>query len=245
MNDMRWVDDEVEVEDSVRSPRALTGESMRDGFFDAMSTLSLGLVRMDGGSLHVGPFEMLHFDLPATTSQSVSWPIDGGLLATAPGGYLELRSTEGEIVARVEGYRPRLPKPVYMLTQLPLHHAVVRLQLLRLRGRRPVAGVPADVTGRLAAGAIDAAICAGVALVVARKRRLRALVALAAGYHVVAWATSERTIGGAVLRQRVVSIDGSRPSLAQAALRFATLPFALFRLRATHDEIAGTEVVTD
>jgi RDD family protein len=245
MNDMRWMDGEVTVEDRVQSARAVSGEALRDGFFDAAATLSLGLIRMIGGSLHVGPFEVLRFDLPATTSHSVSWPIDGGVLAGAPGGYLEVRSTDSQIVARVEGYRPRLPKPVYMVTQLPFHHSLTRLQLLRLRGRKPVPGVPADVSARLAAGAIDAGICAGIALMAARRRRARAFLAITTGYHIAAWAASGWTIGGAIMRQRVVSIDGSRPSFGQAVLRFATLPLAAFRLRAVHDALASTDVITD
>ena len=245
MNDMRWMDGEVTVEDRVQSARVVSGEALRDGFFDAAATLSLGLIRMSGGSLHVGPLEVLRFDLPATTSHSVSWPIDGGLLAGAPGGYLEVRSTDSQIVARVEGYRPRLPKPVYMVTQLPFHHALTRLQLLRLRGRKPAPGVPADVSARLAAGAIDAGICAGIALMAAHRRRARAFLAITAGYHVAAWAASGWTIGGAIMRQRVVSIDGSRPSFGQAVLRFAALPLAAFRLRAVHDALASTDVITD
>jgi RDD family protein len=242
---MRWVQGEVEVEDSIHAPRPLSGEFLRDGFFEALAMLSLGLIRMEGDSLYVGPVEVLEFDVPATTSYAVTWPVEGGLLAGAPGGYLELRYDEGRLVARVEGYRPRLPRPIYMLTQLPIHHAVVRLQLLRLRGRKPVTGVPADVSGRLAGGLIDTGLCAGVTLALARRHRLRALLAIAAGYHIAAWAVSGRTIGGAILRQRVVSIDGSRPSLTQAVMRFATLPLAAFRLRAVHDEIAGTDVIAD
>lgn len=242
---MRWVDGDVTVEDRVRSARQLSGEALRDGFFDAATTLSLGLIRLRGGSLQVGPFEVLNFDFPATTPNSVSWPIQGGALAGAPGGYLEIRSIDGHIVARVEGYRARLPKPLYMLTQLPLHHALVRLQLLRLRGRRPVPGVPADVSARLAAGTIDAGICAGLALAIARRRRVRAFLGIAAGYHVAAWAVSGWTIGGAIMRQRVVSVDGSRPSFGQAALRFVTLPLAALRLRAVHDDVASTDVITD
>jgi uncharacterized RDD family membrane protein YckC len=105
--------------------------------------------------------------------------------------------------------------------------------------------VPADVSARLAAAAIDAGICAGIALLAGRGRRTRTFLAIAAGYHIAAWAVSGRTLGGAVMRQRVVSVDGSRPSVAQAALRFATLPLAAFRLRALHDEMAGTGVITD
>jgi RDD family protein len=242
---MRWVDGQVAVEDGIRAPRPLSGEAMRDGFFEGATRLSLGLIHLSGDSLYLGPWELLHFDLPVTSAHSVSWPIDGGALADEPGGYLEVRSTDEHLVARVEGYRPRLPKAVYMLTQLPVHHAVVRLQLLRLRGRQPAAGVPADVSRRLAAGVIDVGICAAIAVAVARRRRLRALLAIAAGYHVAAWAVSGRTVGGAIMRQRVVSVDGTRPSLAQAALRLAMLPLAAVRFRAVHDEIAATDVVAD
>jgi len=245
MNDMRWIDGEVQVEDSVRAERPLSGETLREGFFEAAAELSLGLIRMRGDSIYLGPLELLRFDYPATTTQSVSWPIEGGMLAGEAGGYLEVRSAEGQLVAKVEGYRPRLPRPIYMLTQLPLHHALARLQLLHLRGRRPVPGVPADVSGRLAAGLIDAGICAGIALTVARRRRFRALLAIAAAYHIAGWAVSGRTVGGAIMRQRVVSVDGSRPSLGQATLRFVTLPLAAIRLRALHDDVASTDVITD
>ncbi len=245
MNDMRTVSGAVTVDDSVRSPRPLSGEALRDSFFETMTELSLGLIQYRDRALRLGPVVLIRFGLPTTDDRRASWSIEGGLLAAAPGGRIEVRSVDNHLEARVEGYRPSLPMPVYSLTQLPLHHAVVRLQLLRLRGRLPVPGVPADVSARLAAGAIDAAICAAIALVLGRPRRLPALLAIAAGYHVAAWTVSGRTVGGAVMRQRVVSIDGSPPSLAQAALRFATLPFAAFRLGAWHDEIAGTDVITD
>jgi hypothetical protein len=245
MNDMRWVGGAVTVEDRVRSPRPLSGEVLRDSFFQTMPALTLGLIQFRDRALRLGPIELIRFGAPSTSERSVSWPIEGGLLAAAPGGTIEVRAVDGRLEATVDGYRPALPMSVYALTQLPLHHELARLQLLRLRGRLPVPGVPADVSSRLAAGAIDAGICAGIALVVARRRRFRALAAIAAGYHVAAWAVSGRTVGGAVMRQRVVSIDGSRPSIAQAALRFATLPLAAFRLRAVHDEIAGTDVITD
>jgi uncharacterized RDD family membrane protein YckC len=84
-----------------------------------------------------------------------------------------------------------------------------------------------------------------VALVVGRKRRLAALAGIAAGYHVACWSTSGRTVGGLLTRQRVVSVDGSRVSIGQALIRLLTLPLAALRVRAVHDELAGTEVVAD
>jgi RDD family len=249
MNDMRWpnksTDGGVVVKDSVRAPRPLSGEALRSSYFDTTAALTLGLVKFRDETLRLGPWELLRFGPPATDSQSVYWPIQGGLLAAGPGGRFEVSSRDGRLAAKVDGYRPALPLPVYALTQLPVHHALVRLQLLRLRGRQPSAGVPANVSGRLAAAAIDAALCAGIALALARKRRLTALLAVAAGYHVAAWSVSGRTVGGAIMRQRVVAVDGSRPSLAQAALRFAFLPLAAFRMRAVHDEIAATDVISE
>jgi hypothetical protein len=48
-----------------------------------------------------------------------------------------------------------------------------------------------------------------------------------------------------VMRQRVVSVDGSPPTLEQSALRLLAAPLALIGSRARHDELAGTDVVLD
>jgi hypothetical protein len=242
---MRWVDGRVWVEDAVASPRAPTVERLRNGFMRGTADMTLGIVQARDHSLVAGPLELLRFGDPQTTAGGVSWAIEGGVLAAEPGGRLSVSIDDTRIVARVEGYRPALPRGVYQLTQLPLHHALVRLVLLRLRGRRPAPGVPADVSSRLAAGAIDVAICGALTLLLARRRRVRAFVALTAGYHVAAWSVSGRTIGGALFRQRVVAVDGSRPTPVQALLRLIALPFAGIRFRAIHDEVAGTEVVAE
>jgi len=70
-------------------------------------------------------------------------------------------------------------------------------------------------------------------------------VGITAGYHIACWTISGRTIGGALTRQRVVAVDGSRVSVGQAVIRLLALPFAVARVRALHDEIAGTEVISD
>lgn len=242
---MRWVDGGVLVEDKVRAPRPLSGEALRSSYFDTTATFTLGLVRFRDGALRLGPWELLRFGPPATDPRGVIWPIQGGLLAAGPGGRFEVSWRDGHLAAKVDGYRPALPPAMYALTQLPVHHALMRLQLLRIRGRLPSAGVPADVSSRVAAAAIDAAVCAGITLALARRRRLKALVAIAAGYHMAAWSASGRTLGGAIMRQRVVAVDASRPSLTQAALRLALLPLAALRMRAVHDEIAGTDVIAE
>jgi uncharacterized RDD family membrane protein YckC len=105
--------------------------------------------------------------------------------------------------------------------------------------------VPAAPTRRFAGGAIDIGLCAGVALMAGRRRRLAAFAGLAIGYHVACWSSSGRTVGGLVAGQRVVSVDGSRVSIGQSLVRLLALPLAALRLRAVHDEIAGTEVISD
>lgn len=176
------------------------------------------------------------------SAYSVQWPIEGGLLAAAPGGHLRLQSAKGRLVASVDGYAPRLPKPIYELTQLPFHRLVTRLQLLRVRGGS-APGVRAEPSSRLAAGAIDVSLCAGLSLFAGRGRRGWALLGITAGYHIACWSTTGRTLGGVITKQRVVSADGSRVTGAQATLRFIALPLAAVSLRAIHDEVAGTDVI--
>jgi len=149
------------------------------------------------------------------------------------------------LIASLEGYRPRLPFVLYVVTQLPVHHLVMRIYLLRVRGRLPEPGMPAAPARRLTAGAIDVGLCAAIALVVGKRRRLATFAGIAAGYHVACWSISGRTLGGMITRQRVVSVDGSRVSVGQALIRLCALPLAALRMRAVHDEIAGTEVIAD
>jgi uncharacterized RDD family membrane protein YckC len=68
---------------------------------------------------------------------------------------------------------------------------------------------------------------------------------VAAGYHLACWTISGRTIGGALMKQRMVSVDGSGLDVGQAIVRLALLPVALVLRRAVHDEIAGTDVIAD
>ena len=136
---------------------------LRDSFLPGISALTLGLVRAGDDSLRLGPFELLRFGPARVSRTAVEWPIDGGLLAGAPGGSWRLHSSGGRLVASVDGYRPRLPAAVYSVTQLPLHHLLTRLHLLRLRGRDPAPGVTATSSDRWRAAAVDLAFCASLA----------------------------------------------------------------------------------
>jgi uncharacterized RDD family membrane protein YckC len=82
-----------------------------------------------------------------------------------------------------------------------------------------------------------------VASVIGRRRRIPVLIGVALGYHLACWTLSGRTIGGAVMKQRVVAVDGSRLSAGQAIVRLVSLPLAAVRRRKVHDEIAGSDVV--
>jgi RDD family len=241
---MRWIDGRVSVEDSVAMPNAVTGKALRDGFWADIPALTLGLVQVQDSSIRLGPLELIRFGRPRVTQSSVQWPIQGGLLARAPGGHLRIETLYGRLVASVAGYQPMLPRALYALTQLPIHHLWSRLHLLRVRGPEPSPGVSVDGSSRLIAAAIDVGFCIGVAALFGRRRRVPALLGVAAGYHLACWTLSGVTLGGAVMKQRVVAVDGSKVSIGQAIVRLALLPLAAVRMRDVHDEIAGTEVVT-
>ncbi len=228
----------VDLEDSVRTPLAPSPEHLRDFYFAATERLTLGLVRHRDNSLRLGPLTLIRFGEASRTAHGWSFPISGGVLAAEPGGELWVGSTDGRTSVAVVGYRPSLPLPVYRPTQYLFHRFLTRLALLQLRGRVPVESPPATPAARLAAGAIDAGVC----LFIARGRPRRALL-VAVAYHVGCWSFGGLTLGGLLLRQRVVAVDGGPVTPGQAALRLALLPLALFRLRTVHDEVAGTDVV--
>jgi len=232
----------VTVVDTVtsRQPPAIL-----DDYLSAMQRLTYGLVRARGDSLRLGPVTLLRFE-PASRQVS-GWrrPIIGGLLAGQAGGSLSIGWQDGRLVGEVTGYLPWLPRRLYELTQLPLHHALMRLYLLGLRGRVPPPGLPAGPAQRLAAAALDLALCAaGTALARPPARRFLPLLAgVTSVYHVGFWCLAASTPGGRALGQRVVGLDGRRPSLLQAVLRLTAVPLAVRARRALHDERAGTDVI--
>jgi len=238
----RWIDGRVYVEDSVAIANAVSGKELLDRYLDDIEVLTLGVARMRGTSMRVGPVELLRFGPPKVSKYQVHWPIESGLAAGAPGGAFKVRATGGRLVATLEGYRPRVPPFVYTLVQLPIHHLLTRLYLLRARGRMPSPGVPATRRDRYRAASVDVALSLTLAGLAGR-RRLRPTLAIAAAYHVACWSIWGRTLGGLVTRQRVVAVDGSRLTPAQSLLRLALLPASWFTGRPIHDEIAATEVI--
>lgn len=224
---------------------AIPGTALRDAFLAGIPRVTMGLIHSRGNSLVAGPIEILRFGRPEVGRRSVDWPIEGGLAAGRPGGRWRIESSPGRIAASIEGYSPRLPRLLYTAGQLPIHHLVTRLFLLGLRGREPAAGPSATSSDRLRAAAVDIAFCAALTALVARRLRGRTLLGIAVAYHVACWSLSGRTLGGLVMKQRVVAIDGSRVTPGQAALRLLALPLSWLRGRPDHDEVAQTDVVSD
>jgi RDD family len=242
---MRWVDGHVSVVDSVAMPGSVPGRVLRDTFFEDIPVLTFGLVQVRDSSLYLGPMELLRFGRASVTRNQVEWPVEGGFLAREPGGRLRIESTGGRLVSSLDDYRPRLPKALYAITQLPVHHVATRLHLLRVRGREPAAGIPATSSDRRRAAVVDAAFCLALTRMSGRRPRIRLFLGVAACYHIACWSLSGRTLGGLVIRQRVVAVDGSKPSVGQAVIRLLALPISWLRNRPDHDEMAGTEVIAD
>jgi hypothetical protein len=245
MTVVRFADGAVSVDISVAGGPSVPGSRLRDTYLEDIRGLTLGLVQARGDSLFMGPLELLRFGRARVTSEAVEWPIEGGILARSAGGSFRIESAGGRLTASVDGYRPRLPLPLYAVTQLAVHRVITRLYLLRVRGREPAPGAPAGRGDRLRAAAVDLAFCATLAGLIGKRRKLRVLLGITAGYHLACWTISGRTLGGLVTGQRVVSVDGSRPTLGQSAVRLLAAPLAWIGHRTVHDELAGTDVVAD
>jgi RDD family len=233
----------IHTEDRVGSPVEPDSDRLRDSFFRAIRALTLGFVRGERWRISLGPVTLHEFGEPESTQYGWRWRIGRGLLGARPGGTLSYEWREGELMATVDGYWPALPRRLYRATQLPLHHLVTRLFLLQLRGRVPPPGIPGGPAQRLSAAALDVVLCGAAALLVPRRRRLKAFPILAVGYHLAAWSLTGTTLGGRVLGLRVVSIDGGPVSPTQAVVRLLALPASLVRFQALHDRVALTEVV--
>ena len=92
-------DGQVSTQDSVAISRKLTGSELRDGYLGGIQDLTLGLVRVRGNSLCVGPLELLRFGRATVTSSAVEWPIEGGITAREPGGTFRIEDGDGRITA--------------------------------------------------------------------------------------------------------------------------------------------------
>src|SRR5260370_6606286 len=170
MRVVTWNAGRVATGDSVAVAGRLSGEALRDAYVDALSLLTLSLVRLRDNAIVLGPLTLLRFGEPNITKDAVEWPIEGGLLAREPGGRWRLAASGGRVEASLAGYRPRLPPAVYMRTHPQVHHLVPRLYLLRLHGREPAPGMPVKAEDRWRASAVDVALCLTIARMTVRPR---------------------------------------------------------------------------
>jgi hypothetical protein len=243
MGVVTWSGDAITTTDSVELTGHLSGGQLRDAYIESIQDLTLGLVRFRDGAWRIGPIELLRFGRDRIGRDFVEWPIEGGLLSR-PGGVWRIESKDGAVSATATGHRPVIPRPLYDVSHLQVHQLATHLFLLRLRENGPPPGVEAPREDRLRAGAVDVAFCLTLARLTGR-RRLRRTLVITAAYHVVCWSLLGRTLGGIVLRERVVSLDGSRPTATQSMLRFALMPLSWVARRPLHDEVARTTVIRD
>jgi hypothetical protein len=243
MGVVTWSGDAITTSDSVEVPGQLTGAQLRDAYIGSVQDLTLGLVRFRENAWRIGPVELMRFGKERIGRDFVEWPIEGGLLAR-PGGLWRIESKDGTVSASATGHRPALPRPLYDLSHFQVHQLATRLYLLGLRKNHPPPGVEAPREDRLRAAAVDIAFCLTLARLTGRRRLGRTLV-ITAAYHVACWSLLGRTLGGVVLRERVTSIDGSRPTATQSLLRFALMPLSWISPRSLHDEVARTTVIRD
>jgi len=243
MGVVTWDAGAVTTSESVEVSRPISGMKLRDAYADAVCDLTLGIARFEDDAVRIGPVALLKFGQARVGATFVEWPIRGGLLARG-GGRWRIESEDGIVTATAIGHRPALPRPLYDLTHLQVHLLATRLYLLRLRGRRASPSVEAPSEDRVRAAAVDLAFCLILARLTGR-RRLRRTLLVAAAYHVACWSLTGRTLGGLVMRERVVALDGSRPTVTQSMFRLALLPVSWIEGRPVHDELAATKVVRD
>jgi hypothetical protein len=242
---VRWHEGRVATQDSVEVTAPATGQALHDAYWGAIRDLYFGLIRRRGNSVVIGPVELLKFGKPVIGRDAVEWPIEGGLLVGAPGGTWRIETSGGQVVASVEGYRPRLPRPVYAVSHLQVHLLFTRLLLLRVRGGGAPAGMAAPREERIRAAVIDIAFCLTVGRLIGLSRRPRTTVAVVAAYHVVCWSAWGQTLGGLVTRQRVLALDGRRLTPAQSIIRLVVAPVAVVLRGPIHEELSGSMVISE
>ena len=101
-------------------------QSLADAYWSFLRRTTLGLVRpqIDKGGVDLcllGLFSLIRLGGPTLAEDTISWPVQGGLLVAQPGGYFALAKAGNRGRVEVSGLRPRLPRCLYYLIQQPLH----------------------------------------------------------------------------------------------------------------------------
>src|SRR5260370_20790154 len=76
MRVVHWNAGRVATGDSVAVAGRLSGEALRDAYVDALSSLTLSLVRLRDNAIVLGPLTLLRFGEPNITKDAVEWPIE-------------------------------------------------------------------------------------------------------------------------------------------------------------------------
>lgn len=142
MRVVTWSGGRVSISDSVGAARALRGADLMQAYGDALRKLTLGIARLTGNAIRLGPLVLIRLGAPTVTDTAVDWTIEGGLLAGAPGGHWRIESTPASFEAFVVDYRPRLPRLIYTLTQLQVHVLFTRAYLRGLKKKGAARAAP-------------------------------------------------------------------------------------------------------
>ena len=142
MRVVTWSGGRVSISDSVGAAGALRGADLMQAYGDALRRLTLGLARLGGNAIRLGPLVLIRLGSPNVTDTAVDWTIEGGLLAGAPGGHWRIESTPAHFEAFVVDYRPRLPRLIYTLTQLQVHLVFTRAYLRGLKKKGAARAAP-------------------------------------------------------------------------------------------------------
>ena len=138
----------VESEECVRAPVAIVeaspegGRRLASAYWREVERTTGGLVRVsrspDGLALRALGATLLSFGLPRIEHGgdrvSCSYPIEGGLLASRPGGSIVFGQDGTLLTSSISGFHPRLGffPGLYSYVQARLHTAVSRRYFARL-----------------------------------------------------------------------------------------------------------------
>lgn len=98
--------------------------SLRYWSFLRRHTVGLIQPRLSKGGVDItllgGP-TLIHLGGPTQSPNRITWPVQWGLLVGRSGGIFSFTLQEGYLEMKLDSFVPRLPRPLYLLTQNLLH----------------------------------------------------------------------------------------------------------------------------
>ena len=87
---------------------------------------TMGLIRplLSKGGVDItllGLCTLIHLGSPTEQANRITWPVQWGLLVGRSGGSFSFVLQEDRLLMRLDGFVPRLPRPLYLATQHLLH----------------------------------------------------------------------------------------------------------------------------